>query len=91
MSQWIKRGYIGERMFEVTGSLWAAWARIRQLEDEHEHKITKEELLVILKHCVEEAEHDREVAHSNADKALINFINDEEIRAVYDSIEMWYA
>ena len=34
---------------------------------------------------------DRQEAHIRADKALIDYIDDEEIREAYESIKKWYA
>jgi hypothetical protein len=51
--------------------------------------MTRDELLAILKECA--ADDDAEMAHGRADDALIDYINDPEIAAVYESIEKWYA
>ena len=50
--------------------------------------MTKEELLMSLRELVE---HDPEVGHQKADEYLIEYINDEEIRAAYCKLEKWYA
>ena len=34
---------------------------------------------------------DTEVAHSDADKLLINYINDVEIAEAYNRVPKWYA
>lgn len=34
---------------------------------------------------------DPEVAHSAADEALIQYINDAEVKAAYDRVDKWYA
>lgn len=34
---------------------------------------------------------DAEVAHGKADDALLDYINDEEVRQAYDAIDKWYA
>lgn len=51
--------------------------------------MTKEELLTELKRCAVKG--DAEIAHGDADDALIAFINDAEIKAAYDAVEKWYA
>lgn len=51
--------------------------------------MTKEELLMVLKECVENT--DTECAHADADDALISYINDPEIAEAYAAIGKWYA
>jgi hypothetical protein len=51
--------------------------------------VTKAALLKKLEKCVQD--HDTESAHADADDALIEFINDEEIAAVYARVPKWYA
>lgn len=51
--------------------------------------MTKEELLERLKEC--ETNADTEAAHSDADDALIEFINDTEITEAYQRVHKWYA
>lgn len=34
---------------------------------------------------------DPEVWHSRADDLLIDYIDDDEVRRLYDSIQKWYA
>lgn len=34
---------------------------------------------------------DEEIMHSEADKALLRFIDDEQITAAYEAIPKWYA
>jgi hypothetical protein len=34
---------------------------------------------------------DKEEAHILADKVLLDFINDDEIRAEYNNIDKWYS
>ena len=50
---------------------------------------TKERLLAFLAECA--ACGDNEMAHSEADTALIEFINDPEITKAYDAVGKWYA
>lgn len=52
-------------------------------------QITKEELIKKLKKLAEDWDH--EMAHIEADNLLLLYINDEEIKNVYESIERWYA
>ena len=51
--------------------------------------MTKTELLKILNACAENS--DREVAHGDADDALIAYINDPDIEAAYGEVSKWYA
>ena len=50
--------------------------------------MTKAELLRLL---AEANTFDTEVGHGEADRALVNFINDPDITAAYDAIDKWYA
>jgi hypothetical protein len=34
---------------------------------------------------------DKEMAHEEADQLLLDYINDDEIRAEYNLIDKWYA
>lgn len=51
--------------------------------------MSKEELLEILHGLKDDP--DREVAHSKANEALLCFIGDDEVRAAFEDIPMWYA
>jgi hypothetical protein len=51
--------------------------------------MTKEELLELLKVCAKHG--DTEVAHQDADTALVSYINDPEIAEAYEQIDKWYA
>lgn len=53
--------------------------------------MTKQELIAKLKQIAHEHEGDPEVAHIEADNALLKYINDIEIGAAYDAIGKWYA
>lgn len=55
--------------------------------------MTKEQLLAILKSDVGDPNDysDRERPHVNADKALLAYINDDEITEAFENIEKWYA
>ena len=51
--------------------------------------MTKDELLAKLREIADNL--DTEVAHGDADDALLAFIGDDEIREAYDAIDKWYA
>jgi hypothetical protein len=51
--------------------------------------MTKEEVLRALARCKEDG--DIEGGHIDADKALIEFINDPDITKAYATIPKWYA
>ena len=51
--------------------------------------MSKERLLEILREAA--ASGDTELAHVNADDALLDYINDDEIRAAYEAVDKWYA
>jgi hypothetical protein len=51
--------------------------------------MTKRKLLEILAGC--ERSPDTETAHADADDALIEFINDNDIKKAYEKIAKWYA
>ena len=51
--------------------------------------LTKEQLLRKLKFLSMLA--DLEIAHSEADQALLDFIDDDEIRSAFNSLDKWYA
>lgn len=53
--------------------------------------MTKQELIEKLKQIAHEHEGDPEVAHIEADNALLEYINDMEIIEAFDSIAKWYA
>jgi hypothetical protein len=53
------------------------------------NNMTKEELVALLK--AKAKSFDTEGAHSDADDALIAFINDAEITAAYEAVPKWYA
>ena len=53
--------------------------------------MTKEELIAELKLLVEASWSDAEHAHSEADKLLLKFIDDEEVSEVFGEIEKYYA
>lgn len=53
--------------------------------------MSKEELLETLKTIYNGGDHDQEAAHLMADGALLDFINDPEIREAYNKIGKWYA
>ena len=51
-------------------------------------KLSKEELLDILRKCQDDDSHDD--AHIRADNALIEFIDDGDIKDAYEKIYKWY-
>jgi len=51
--------------------------------------MTRQELLERLKEINENS--DTEGGHIEADEALIEYINDEDIKKAYDDIRKWYA
>ena len=51
-------------------------------------KLSKEELLNILRKCQGDDSHDD--AHIRADNALIEFIDDGDIKDAYEKIYKWY-
>lgn len=53
--------------------------------------MTKDELIESLQALANLSGDDPETAHAEADDLLIEFINDAEIKAAYDSIVKWYA
>lgn len=50
--------------------------------------MTKEELI---KKLIEADDGDNESSHIQADKLLIEFINDPDIAEAYNAIDKWYA
>ncbi len=52
--------------------------------------MTKQELIDELKRC-KVIDGDPEVAHGNADDALLKFIGDKEVEDLFNSIEKWYS
>lgn len=53
--------------------------------------MTKEELIKRLREINDTMGHDAEAAHGDADDALLDYINDDEVRAAWDVIPRWYA
>ena len=53
--------------------------------------MTRDALLQVLREIVARDSGDIEVDHAEADKALLEFINDDEIAAAYAAIDKWYA
>ncbi len=51
--------------------------------------MTRDELIEKLRDLAIES--DREVAHIEADKLLLEYINDDEVSEVFNSQEMWTA
>lgn len=51
--------------------------------------LTKQQLIDYLQLCA--GHYDEEVAHIQADRALLAYINDPDITAAFDSFNKWYA
>lgn len=51
--------------------------------------MTREELLAYLR--ARHGAYDKEVAHIEADEALLAFIGDDEITQAFNAIAKWYA
>ena len=51
--------------------------------------MTRGKLLLILRAA--KADTDTEGAHERADKALVAYINDDEITTAWESVPKWYA
>ena len=52
--------------------------------------MTRDELLKFLINIKIHAG-DKELDHAQADNALLEYINDDQITAAFDAIEKWYA
>lgn len=50
--------------------------------------MNKEELIAKLKDCYTD---DTETGHVRADKALLEYINDQEITKLFNDMDKWYA
>lgn len=64
--------------------------KIKAIVERGTSKISREDLLRNLKELAE-LKHDPEVAHSEADELLINYINDPEIEKAFEEVPKWYA
>lgn len=52
----------------------------------------KTELLIMLEECaVLSDQYDEEIAHQDADDALLAYINDAEITEAFKAIRKWYC
>ena len=51
--------------------------------------MNKEDLIKMLNYYQKNL--DEEYAHIEADKALLDYIDDEEIKAAFEKIDKWYA
>ena len=52
-------------------------------------RLTRDELLDKLRECADNS--DFEMAHGDADDALIAYIADDEIAEAFESVGKWYA
>lgn len=50
----------------------------------------KQELLKRLKELEKHSQYDPETAHMNADKALLEYINDVTVTTAFNEINKWY-
>lgn len=64
--------------------------KIKAIVEKGDSKISREDLLRNLKELVE-LRHYPEVAHSEADELLLNYINDPEIEEVFEEVPKWYS
>ena len=53
--------------------------------------LTKDELIAKLVELAKCNNGDIEMNHSIADDLLLQYINDEDVRAAYNTIDKWYA
>lgn len=53
--------------------------------------MTREELLKKLRELQTLSEDDEEIAHADADYALLEYIGDAEVSAAFSKIKRWYA
>lgn len=53
--------------------------------------MTKEEAVETLRAIAEASHSDPESAHADADDVLLNYIDDADIRAAFESVARWYA
>lgn len=53
--------------------------------------MSKAELIEELKAAAEVSALDAEVGHSQADRALVEFINDPDVTEAFEAIERYYA
>ena len=58
---------------------------------EKRRKISRDELLKILEEAAAMSSWNEERAHIDADMALLDYINDDEIRQAFDRVDRWYA
>ncbi len=58
---------------------------------EKRRKISRDELLKTLEGAAAMSSYDEERAHIDADMALLDYINDDEIRQAFDRVDRWYA
>lgn len=53
--------------------------------------MTRDELLEKLRWCVQYDEADPEATHCEADRALIDYLNDSEVTDLYNQLTRWCA
>lgn len=64
--------------------------KVKAIVEKGDSKISREGLLKVLKE-LSEIKHDPEVAHSEADEAILRYINDPEIEKAFEEVPKWYA
>ena len=64
--------------------------KVKAIVEKGDSKISRADLIENLKELTE-LKHDPEVAHSEADELLLNYINDPEIEKVFEEVPKWYA
>jgi hypothetical protein len=64
--------------------------KIKAIVEKGDSKISREDLLRNLKELAE-LKHDPEVAHSEADELLLQYINDPEIEKAFEEVPKWYS
>lgn len=53
--------------------------------------MTKQELIDGLCRMAATSDQDHEMAHTNADRLLLEFINDSDVTEAFDAIDKWYS
>jgi hypothetical protein len=86
---------INECIKHVREKGYLTYEQIKSLEvpkkTERKGKMTKEFLLGILASAKEVSEMDEEEGHYMADEALLEYIDDKEIKEAFEAIRKWYA
>lgn len=78
----------------LTHHVHEAWMTVEQqafVQKSAPPRMTLAELLDQLQALVKPSQKDPEKAHGQADKLLLEFINNHAVREAYDAIEKWYS